>query len=139
MWVCDPVYGHICSTILSHAEEMVEMCEVLGDRYKICVDVGHGTLTQDDPSQMVRIAGDKLVCLHTHDNDGILDRHLAPFAGLVNWKDFVTAMRKVGYKGDLNFETCYQFVKPGITEALLPEMLRHVYAIGAYFRDEILK
>ena len=116
MWVCDSVYGHICSTILSHAEEMVEMCDVLGDRYKICVDVGHGTLTQDNPCEMVRIAGDKLVCLHTHDNDGILDLHSYPFtpAGKptgtswkpmrVDWTDFMKALDDVNYRGNLNFE-----------------------------------
>ena len=116
MWVCDPVYGHICSTILSHAEDMVEMCEVLGDRYKICVDVGHGTLTQDNPCEMVRISGDKLVCLHTHDNDGILDLHSYPFtpAGKpygtswkpmrIDWTDFMKALDDVNYRGNLNFE-----------------------------------
>ena len=116
MWNVDPVYKHICTTILSHAEEMVEMCDVLGDRFKICVDVGHGVLTQDDPAEMIRIAGDKLVCLHTHDNDGLLDHHAFPFTpynkpyGIgwkplrVDWNDLMKALDDVNYRGNLNFE-----------------------------------
>ena len=116
MWHIDPVYGHICSTILSHAQEMVEMCNVLGDRFKICVDVGHGLLTQDDPVEMVRICGDKLACLHAHDNDGILDMHAFPFhrAGApygtswkplrMNWIEFMKSLDEVNYRGNLNFE-----------------------------------
>ena len=116
MWLCDPVYGHICATILSRAREMVEMCDVLGDRFKICVDVGHGPLTQDNPCEMVRIAGDKLACLHTHDNDGILDLHAYPFTPYgkpygtswkpmrIDWTDFMKALDDVNYRGNLSFE-----------------------------------
>lgn len=114
MWVCDPVYGHICSTILSHAEEMVDMCNILGDRFKICVDVGHGPLTQDNAAEMVRISGDKLAVLHVHDNDGISDLHTFPFSAhaaphgmkpmRIDWNDFTKALDDVNYKGNLNFE-----------------------------------
>ena len=116
MWNCDPVYMNICSTILSHAQEMVDMCNVLGDRFKICLDVGHALLTQDDPAEMVRICGDKLVCLHTHDNDGFSDLHAFPFNKSAapyatrwkpmrcDWNAFMKALDEVNYRGNLNFE-----------------------------------
>ena len=116
MWMCDPVYGHICATILSRAQEMVDMCNVLGDRFRICLDVGHGLLTQDDPVEMVRICGDKLACLHAHDNDGILDLHAFPFTPhgkpygtswkplRMDWTAFMKALDEVNYRGDLCFE-----------------------------------
>ena len=116
MWHNDIAYGHICATVLSRAQEMVDMCEVLGERFKICVDVGHGLLTQDDPCQMVRIAGDKLGCLHTHDNDGILDLHTFPYFphgkpyGMgwkplnMNWEELMKALDDVNYRGTLSFE-----------------------------------
>ena len=139
MWNCDPVYKHICTTILSHAEEMVEMCNVLGDRYKICVDVGHGVLTQDDPAEMIRIAGDKLVCLHTHDNDGLMDLHTFPFTAYnkpygigwspmrVNWNDTMKALDDVNYRGNLNFEMAFYAPQP-----LEKAELTYLAEIGKY-------
>ena len=116
MWHSDPVYGHLCPTILSRAQEMVDMCNVLGDRFRICLDVGHGLLTQDDPCEMVRICGDKLACLHAHDNDGIHDFHTFPFTPYgkpygfswkplrMDWTAFMKALDEVDYRGSLCFE-----------------------------------
>ena len=124
MFVSDKVYGHICSTILSHAKEMVDMCEVLGDRFRICLDVGHSAVTQDDPAEAVRICGDRLVCLHTHDNDGISDLHAMPYtayskpAGMkwdplrIDWNEFMKALKEIDYKGTFSFE----IVPPGPRE-----------------------
>jgi sugar phosphate isomerase/epimerase len=116
MWHLDPVYGHITPTIFSRAQEMVEMSDLLGERFKICLDVGHGLLTQDDPVEMVKICGDKLVCLHSHDNDGLLDMHAFPFHRAaapygttwkplrMDWIAFMKALDEVNYRGNLNFE-----------------------------------
>ena len=139
MWNFDPVYKNICSTILSHAQEMVDMCNVLGERFKICVDVGHGPLTQDNPAEMVRICSDKLVCLHTHDNDGLMDLHTFPFSAhdapystswkpmRIDWNDFMKALDDVGYKGNLSFEISV----PG-PAALNKAGLKYLAEIGNY-------
>lgn len=117
MFHADPVHPHYCSTILSHAEEMVRMCDVLGKRFKICLDIGHLVLTQDDPAEAVRIAGDKLYALHCHDNDGFEDLHTMAYMPQskhyiygkspmrVNWPELMKALKEVDYKGTLNFET----------------------------------
>lgn len=139
MWVTDPVYKNICSTILSHAEEMVSMCETLGDRFKICVDIGHGILTQDDPAEMIRICGDKLACLHTHDNDGISDIHSTPFALYskpysvgwspmrIDWIDVMKALDDVNYRGNLNFEVDF-----GGPDEIKAAAHRYLAAVGEY-------
>ncbi len=142
MWNVDTVFGHICPTIFSRAKEMVKACELLGDRFKICVDVGHGLLTQDDPVEMVRICGDKLVCLHVHDNDGLCDLHTIPFAhrqapeGMVwkplamDWTGLMKALKEIGYKGVLNFEV----VIPGPKE-IVPAGMDYLAAVGRYLSD----
>lgn len=142
MWHNDPVYGHICATILSRAKEMVEMCNVLGDRFKICVDVGHGLLTQDDPCEMVRIAGDKLGCLHAHDNDGILDLHAFPFTphgkpyGMswkplqMDWTAFMKALDEVDYRGSL----CFELAAPG-PEPIWKAGYEYMAAIARYLTN----
>lgn len=140
MWHSDPVYKNICSTIFSHCQEMVDMCELLGERFKICVDIGHGPLTQDDPAEMIRIAGDKLVCLHTHDNDGISDIHAAPFSMYakpysvswkpmrIDWNDVMKALDDVNYKGNLSFEISFEPIPGGLKEA----SYKYLAAIGEY-------
>lgn len=137
MWVSDPVYGHICSTILSHAQEMVDMCNVLGDRFRICVDVGHGPLTQDDAAEMIRISGDKLAVLHTHDNDGMCDLHTFPYSAhgapcrlkpmRINWEEFMAALDEVNYRGVLSFE-----ITPPGPEPVLTAGYKYLAEIGRY-------
>ncbi len=140
MWVCDPIYGHICNTILSHADEMVRMCDMLGEHFRICLDVGHGLLTGDDPVQMVKTCGKRIACLHTHDNDGFSDLHTFPFAqfqvpyGLswrplkIDWAAFMKALKEVGYEGSLNFEISVPAQSPEVQKA----GLQYLSAIGKY-------
>jgi len=50
----DPVYRHICPTTCSRADEMCALVDALGnDRFKLCLDIGHAALTQQDPTKMV--------------------------------------------------------------------------------------
>jgi sugar phosphate isomerase/epimerase len=130
----------ICCNPISVAEQIDKLNEMAGrEAFGFCLDTGHMYLVGKRFETFVPIIGKRLKMLHVNDNDGVLDRHLAPFAGQVNWADFIASMRAVGYRGDISFETYAQFIKPGISEAFLPEVLRHVCAIGKYFRDEILK
>ncbi len=140
MWVCDPIYGHICNTILSHADELVRMCDLLGDRFRICLDIGHGLLTGDDPVEMVKTCGSRIACLHTHDNDGFSDLHTFPYAkyqvpyGLswrslkTDWTALMRALRQVGYEGSLNFEVSVPAPDPSVQRA----GLCYLSAIGRY-------
>lgn len=141
MWVSDPVYRHICSTIFSHAQEMVDMCDLLGERFKICLDVGHCPLTQDDPVEAVKICGDKLAVLHTHDNGGWADTHTLPFQAFgnpvgvkamrIDWTAFMQALKAIDYKGNLSFE----LTPPGPVEIrrdgyiYLMEMARYMVSV----------
>ena len=112
MWMWDSVHNHICSTVFSRCQEMVDVCNILGDRFKICVDTGHGEVTGDDPVEMVRIAGDKLAVLHCHGTNGRGDLHTFPFmwhfpskhAPMCDWEELMKALDEVGYTGNLNFE-----------------------------------
>lgn len=140
MWNAHPIFKHIDATICSRAQEMVDMCEILGDRYKICVDTGHGELTGDDPVEMIRIAGKYLKTLHCHDTDSKSDLHTIPYvphkidkhAKRNNWTEMMQALKEVGYTGTLNFEACV----PG-PEALNEAGLKFLSAIGHYLISTI--
>ena len=43
--------------------------------------------------------------LHVHDNNGHADQHQIPGNGTIDWESFSKALREVGYKGTLSFET----------------------------------
>lgn len=140
MFHSDTVHRHICPTIISRAKEIVRVCDECGDRFRICLDVGHAVLTEDDPAEYVRICGKRLVCLHTHDNDGINDLHTIPFCAQgkppkiepmrIDWTEFMHALKEVGYEGVLSFE----IGAPG-PWALKPAGLRYLAAVGRHLSD----
>ena len=114
----DPHYDHLCATICSRVSEMIDICNAVGRRMKICVDVGHAVITQDDPVEMIleSAKAGKLACLHLHDNDGMHDLHTFPFmvqsaprvGGFkpkrIDWNEIMKAIKQVGFDGALNFE-----------------------------------
>ena len=133
-------YRHICPTIISRAEEIVRVCDECGDRFRICLDVGHAVLTQDDPAEYVKICGDRLVCLHTHDNDGMADLHTFPYCAQsrygkyepmrVDWTKFMHALKEIGYEGALSFE----ITAPG-PWGVKAAGLRYLAAVGRHLSD----
>ena len=77
--------------------------------FKVCIDTGHtnsvvrfGQPSVGDFIRMFR--NNEIVCLHMHDNDGILDQHLPPNMGTIDWDDVFDALNEVGYDGVLNLE-----------------------------------
>jgi len=44
-------------------------------------------------------AGDRLLTLHIHDNDGKMDWHWPPTDGNIDWRQVVTGLREVNYRG----------------------------------------
>ena len=136
----DLVYKHRCCTTLSRAQEMADMCDELGKNFAICLDIGHCTVTEDDPIEAVEICRHRLVCLHTHDNDGIWDLHSYPFNPQsiwgkdrprktkpiqIDWPLLMKTLKKVGYNGTLNFEI-------GCIGPVPNAFYRYLAAIGRY-------
>ncbi|MBE6689334.1 MAG: sugar phosphate isomerase/epimerase [Ruminococcaceae bacterium] len=114
MWTVDPATNKKCATVCSHAHELADYVDTLnemaGERiFYVCLDVGHTSLTDDDPAEALRILGDRTATLHIHDTDGIVDSHTLPYLGVVKWDSFFTAMRETGYKGNFNFEAANFF------------------------------
>ena len=64
---------------------------------RVCWDFGHANLTGLCQSAELNIAGDRLGMLHIHDNDGIRDHHLNPFAGQIDWDDVAEGLRAIGF------------------------------------------
>jgi len=69
-----------------------------------CLDTGHANLTADCDAWL-DACGDRLVCLHLHDNDGKTDSHQPPGHGTIDWQTLIQEVRAGGYRGPLVSET----------------------------------
>lgn len=80
-----------------------------GDNFVVCLDSGHtndAAGIYDNPSvgDTIRKLGNKIACLHLHDNEGCTDQHRMPFSGNVDWLDVFNALEEIGYNGWFNLE-----------------------------------
>lgn len=75
------------------------------DHFKICLDTGHVAVFPELPlGDAVRELGDRIRVLHVHDNMGDRDAHLWPTQGIINWPEFVCALRDIRYPGIFSLE-----------------------------------
>ena len=133
----------VCST----PEEVCRYVEQLNaeagcDAFGFCFDIGHANMTATNICDYVSKLGSCLTVLHLHDNDGNGDWHTAPYTCVssagqqTDWEGLLRGLRKIGYRGDLNFETFRVVGK--MPPSLHPEMYRFIAATGRYFRERIL-
>jgi sugar phosphate isomerase/epimerase len=69
----------------------------------ICLDYGHANLGGDVVEAIETVSG-HMVTTHIHDNGGVRDDHLVPFAGRIDWDTAMMSTQKIGYDGILMFE-----------------------------------
>ena len=103
----------------------------------LVLDTGHLSLLHIDFTYYISVLGHRIKALHIHDNDTINDCHLAPYTGNIPWATVLSALKAAGYQGNLNFETYAQVSRPRLPAELIPEFLRHIATIGAYFLQQL--
>lgn len=98
-----PFTAHKLSTV----EETVALVrEINRENVAVCLDTGHANFFGTKGADMVRLCGDKLACLHVHDNPGYADFHAIPFTrGNIDWAGFRAALKEIGYTKPLVLET----------------------------------
>jgi len=82
------------------------MREIDSPRCKVMIDTADQNITDPNLSDAVRKAGKDLVYVHCNDNSGVGqgDVHLPPGRGTVNWRVFLSALKEIGYDGDLTVQ-----------------------------------
>ena len=87
-------------------EKILEFVELMNDEhFKICLDTGHVAVFKGlSLGNEVRRLGKHIATLHVHDNDGTRDQHLFPCFGKIDWKDFASALREIGFDGSFSLE-----------------------------------
>jgi sugar phosphate isomerase/epimerase len=100
---------HRFEGILETGEKLSAFLQKLrSTQFVACVDTGHALLTGTAPEKFLAGMNKGLVqCLHLHDNNGVDDLHSLPYTGVIAWEKVLSALKQLGYEGDLNFELMY--------------------------------
>lgn len=132
--------GRVMASVCADPHDAVRYIDDLNDLaqdklYAFCLDTGHAQLCSQDVGRYVRVLGHRLEALHVHDNDGLDDKHLHPYMGLIDWDGFLAALGETGYDGVMSFETFNTlgtFPKP-----LWNECLTLLSATGRMFVERV--
>lgn len=68
-------------------------------------DVGHAHMDGLDHYTEIMEMGKNLKAIHVHDNDVIVDRHMAPFTGTVDYDSLMRGLIESGYNGYFTLES----------------------------------
>ncbi|MBQ8344728.1 MAG: sugar phosphate isomerase/epimerase [Clostridia bacterium] len=107
------------------------------DCFGFCVDTGHVHMMRRRFTQVIPVLGKRIRAFHIHDNPQDYDSHLMPYTGSICWSEFVNEVKKVGYDGDLSFESASQVDARRVPDELVPAFLEIMARIGGYFRSQI--
>ena len=126
----------------SEAEELLYVIDTLnemhGPHFAACVDTGHAMLVKQDPREMLKTLGHRTKVLHIQDNRGMVDDHLIPTRGIINWKAVAETLGEVGYKGTFNFEVTTHFTdfpRDTYSKEAFQQACNLLYAIGRSLAD----
>lgn len=115
-------------------KELVDTIDAIDSEYCVaCLDTGHANYLHTDSGEAVLMLGDRLGCLHIHDNNGQTDSHCMPFTHGINWQSFINALKKIKYSGVINLETV-SFNGP---QALRAEYDALLYKTAKYIAEQV--
>lgn len=101
--------------------------------FGFCLDTGHLNILGKNQEEYILALGSRIKAVHLHDNWGDDDRHLAPYAGNIRWREVIGALGKAGYQGDLNFETHQQVSLSRVDREMVPVWLQTIRETGRVF------
>lgn len=140
----DRFNGRVVDGICASAADIVKLIKEVeiiqgADTIGACLDVGHANILRKDMASEIRILGKYLKVLHMHDNNGDSDDHQIPYSfsnpssrqTTTDWSGFLFALRQIGFKGVLSFETYAALVSIPAPEQEV--LLQYLYKIGQHF------
>ncbi len=107
MWCWNKEKDEACVAACSHHDDFVRHVDVVSDPYLVaCLDIGHAEMRglKTSARDMILTLGDRLAALHLHDNDRWHDSHALPFTMQIDFDDVVSALKEIGYPGDVTLE-----------------------------------
>ena len=129
----DPKTPNSCTT----PEQLIKIIDTLnemhGPYFAACLDTGHATISGEDAIDFVQKLGDRLRTLHINDNYGVIDNHVVPGKGVIDWAEFMKVFKASGYKGTFNFEPDGyhdDFNRKLYSVETITQSLKTIYLIG---------
>ncbi len=122
----DPVTKRQTPNVCSLGEEFADFYDALPSEYfSCCVDIGHCALVGSTPQDVLRTMGNRVACLHVHDNDTFDDWHFPPFILDLDWTEIAKALADINYNGYITLES--DNILADIPTELYPAMLNYMY------------
>ena len=104
IFLCLEVVNRFDGFVLNTAEEGARFCDEVDNPYvKIQLDTFHMNIEEDDFSDAIRLAGNKLVYMHVSEGNRKL-----PGQGRLPWADIGTTLRDIGFNGRVVMEAIVQ-------------------------------
>ena len=99
---------HFPGTVLPTVQATLDFIKSV-DHPNLCLlfDIGHAQMSDEDPADVLPLAGDRLAYIHLDDNDGQGDLHLALTDGVQTKESlatFFSVTRDIGYTGPFSLE-----------------------------------
>ncbi len=140
MWCWAAGSPHATAAACSNHEDFAKHLSLLPeDVFVACLDIGHAEMEGLETSavQMIKTLGNRLQCLHIHDNDKLHDSHELACSGKIDFDAICKALKEAGYEGDLTMEADRYAIR--YDPSFFPKAARFMYDIGDYLRSKILK
>ena len=112
---------HIPCSSVEEWRDYVDMMN--SDWFAACMDTGHANMARNytdmpvryEVDDYIKIMGNRIRCIHVHDNDGHGDDHTIPgtcTTGNMRWKPLLLSLKEIGYKGTFNLESDFSIRLP---------------------------
>lgn len=136
MWGWDDVQKKIVPNVCSVAEEFNRYVDELNPaHFTACLDLGHCGLVGETAGGMIRQMGQRLGCLHIHDNDNFNDSHTLPYLDEMDWDDILKALGEIDYQGHFTYEADNFLLK--FPDDLLPACEKFMHDVGRSMIEKI--
>lgn len=138
MWNWNYQTDEAAPAACSDEENFARHLELLDkDVFVACVDLGHAEMRglNTNAVKMIERLGDRVQALHIHDNDLHYDNHTLPFSSKIDFIPIMKALAKIGYTGDVTFETGDFLMQ--LPKELYESGLKMLVDTGRFFRDII--
>lgn len=74
--------------------------------------------------------GGRLIATHVQDNYGVIDDHLLPYLGTIEWEPIMKTLKKINYQGAFAYET--HKMTDRLPDPMIDAMMRYAYELGEY-------